>query len=174
MSAAPAAAVQTVAHLHQPPQLHPAGRPLADDLARRRARPLADRITVVRAVEVPGPPNEQPTTGPTANDPDPRAIATIVAPAVVEVVLGSRPVSQLARWLTIGVLAQLRERARLTSPACDELPRLTPVVRRLIVCRLHNAVEVAAAVDDSHRTRAVALRLERQRGAWRVTALEVG
>jgi hypothetical protein len=42
------------------------------------------------------------------------------------------------------------------------------------VCTLDRAVEVAAVVDDSHRTRAVALRLEPHRDHWWVTALEIG
>jgi len=100
-------------------------------------------------------------------------IAQVLCGALVEVCLGARAAGQLARWLAPGVLAQLRERAHLSSVAAPRAHR-SPVVRRLVMCPLDQAIEVAAAVDDSRRTRAVALRLEPHRDAWRVTALELG
>jgi len=99
-------------------------------------------------------------------------VAQTLCGPLVEVVVGTRAPSQVARWVTPHVLAVLRQRARLT----PEPPAGTygvPVVRRIVTCRLGAAVEVAAAVDDSHRTRAVAMRLEPHRGVWRVTALEL-
>lgn len=69
------------------------------------------------------------------------------------------------------VLARLRQRARLS--AATPAVYGVPVVRRLVTCDLGPAVEVAAAVDDSRRTRALAMRLEPHHGLWRVTALEM-
>jgi hypothetical protein len=57
------------------------------------------------------------------------------------------------------------------------VPSLTraPAVRGVRACVLHeHLVEATAVVDDGRRVRAIALRLETHRGAWRATALEVG
>ena len=62
-------------------------------------------------------------------------------------------------------------------PCEGGVPPLTraPAVRGVRVCTLHeHLVEATAVVDDGLRTRAVALRLETHRGAWRATALELG
>jgi hypothetical protein len=104
---------------------------------------------------------------------DPGLLARSLAAAVVEVIRGVRPVGQLARWLALGVLTELRERVALASAAPQVAVR-PAVVRRLIACRVPSAVEVSAAVDDGVRVRAVAFRLEAHRGGWRVTALEIG
>lgn len=105
---------------------------------------------------------------------DPSLLARRLAGASVEVVLGRRPAAQLARWLTPGVLDALRSRAALTRDAMPPLTR-APAVRGVRVCALHeHLVEATAVVDDGRRTRAVALRLETHRGAWRATALELG
>ncbi|WP_448631689.1 Rv3235 family protein [Cellulomonas soli] len=50
-----------------------------------------------------------------------------------------------------------------------------PLVRRVRVCAVDpHAAEATVIAHDGQRVRAVALRLETHRGAWRVTALEVG
>ena len=50
-----------------------------------------------------------------------------------------------------------------------------PVIRRTRACRVDSHVlEASMVADDGVRVRAVALRLEGHRGAWRVTALEIG
>ncbi len=105
---------------------------------------------------------------------DPCLLARRLAGASVEVILGRRPAAQLARWLAPGVLDALRTRAIVTRDAVPP-PTRGPAVRGVRVCALHaHLVEATAVVDDGRRTRAVALRLEPHRGAWRATALEVG
>jgi len=105
---------------------------------------------------------------------DPSLLARRLAGASVEVVLGRRPAAQLARWLAPGVLDALRTRAVVTRGAVPP-PTRAPAVRGVRVCALHeHLVEASAVVDDGRRTRAVALRLETHRGAWRATALELG
>ncbi len=48
-------------------------------------------------------------------------------------------------------------------------------VRSARLCRVSDsAFEAALVVLDRTRARAVALRIERQRGDWKVTALEIG
>jgi len=128
---------------------------------------LAERVVIGRTI--PPPRADEPSTAPQA---DATQVAQTLCGPLVEVVVGTRSASQVARWVTPHVLARLRQRARLT-PAPPQGAYRVPVVRRLVTCRLGAAVEVAAAVDDSRRTRAVAMRLEPHHGVWRVTALEL-
>ena len=74
-----------------------------------------------------------------------------------------------------GVSLQVRAglTRRVLGTAADG--RRPPAIRRARVCRLGTHVlEAAVIADDGARVRAVALRLEGHRGAWRVTALEIG
>ncbi|MDM7831720.1 Rv3235 family protein [Cellulomonas edaphi] len=108
---------------------------------------------------------------------DPAQVGRTVAHAVVEVLLGRRPVAQLARWVTPGVYATVQGRAALTARVLG--PRHVAgrgaTVRRTRVCVVdEHACEVSVVVDDGSRVRAVALRLETHRGTWRTTSLEVG
>ncbi len=117
------------------------------------------------------------TAPPCADDPpappavDATQVAQTLCGPLVEVCVGARSPSQVARWVAPRVLAHLRQRARLS--AATTAVYGVPVVRRLVTCDVGPAVEVAAAVDDSRRTRAVAMRLEPHHGLWRVTALEL-
>ncbi|ROS31176.1 Rv3235 family protein [Cellulomonas sp. PhB150] len=107
---------------------------------------------------------------------DPAHVARAIAHAVVEVLLGRRPVTQLARWMTPGVYETLQGRAALTARVLG--PRNSgrgAAVRRVRVCAVEPHVcEAGVVVDDGVRVRAVALRLETHRGTWRTTSLEVG
>ncbi|MCG2622730.1 Rv3235 family protein [Arthrobacter sp. I2-34] len=109
--------------------------------------------------------------------------ARSVAQACMEVIGGSRPVQQLARWLDPDCYDKLVHRAALAQErgarrasgrsALQALP--SAVVRSARVCRIGTDVyEAALVVVEPHRARAVALRLERRRGLWKVTALEIG
>ncbi len=113
-----------------------------------------------------------------------REICTIcrsTVQAAVEVLAGTRPVQQLARRLDQRCLASLQHRAALTrrvasgnSPTAGRLHR-NPSVRSVRACRISEDVyEASAVVVDELRVRAVALRLERSKLVWRVTALEIG
>ena len=109
--------------------------------------------------------------------PEPAAACTALVRAVVEVLGGSRPSSQLARWLTSDVYAALQRRAglaaRLRRGAAPAVHHA--VVRRVRVCEPRDGVvEACAVVIDGGRVRAVALRLEGLDGRWRATAVEVG
>lgn len=153
-----------------------AGRPTigrAAGAAHRPAPTLHERIEVLRAVDTVLRPDEDGTPEvPTQNA---ARLALSLAAAFVEVVRGTRPASQLARWLAPGVLAGLRERTALTACTDQRVALVRPsAVRRLIANPSGSAVEVSAAVDDGVRVRAVAFRLEAHRGLWRVTALEIG
>ena len=90
--------------------------------------------------------------------------------AVVEVVGGDRPVTQLLRWTSPEVYADLQRRALLVARAGDHEPgqrRVQPV--RPQVASAHTSFVTARAAEASvrirygGRSRAVALRLERRR-----------
>jgi len=120
----------------------------------------------------------------------------MVAIAAVEVLAGSRPLAQLARWLTPDVYDTLARRAALTAPGSRVLdaaaggrdarvegadaPALPGVVRRPSVRRVRahrvdaHTVEASVVVTHGDRVRAVALRLTRATGRWRAAALVVG
>jgi hypothetical protein len=90
--------------------------------------------------------------------------------AVVEVLAGDRPLSQLVRWTTSGVFDDLAGRidASPTEPARG-------VVRSLHVSEPADGVaEIAASVRRGQRCTALAIRLEGLDGRWQCTALEVG
>ncbi|MCU1532151.1 MAG: hypothetical protein JWO49_1722 [Arthrobacter sp.] len=109
------------------------------------------------------------------------AICRSTVQAAIEVLSGTRPAQQLARRLDQHCLAALQHRAALTrrvacgsSPTAGRLHR-NPSVRSVRACRVSEDVyEASAVVVDDLRVRAVALRLERNKLAWRITALEIG
>jgi Family of unknown function (DUF6459) len=97
--------------------------------------------------------------------------------AATEVASGLRSSSQLIRWTTPEIHAGIHRRHALASRVRGAgLYRAgKPVVRSLRMQVVRRGVyEVAAVVADLDRFRAVALRVERFDGRWRVTALEVG
>lgn len=159
-------------------RLVPVGEPARTSSAEPLVVPptLDDRVAALRArdrsaVDV------EPDEPRREADGDVRALAAAIAQASVEAVTGRRPVAQLARWLAPGVFQALRARAGLTARS----PRTAPVraARGAVVRRvLGNALgphtyEACAVVDDGTRVRAVGLRLESHRGAWRVTELDL-
>jgi len=101
------------------------------------------------------------------------------AQAAVEIVGGDRPASQLLRWTTSEVYADLHRRALLVARAAGQRPgtgRLTPV--RPHVLSVHTTYVTALAAETSihvrygERSRAVAARFEQRRGRWLCTALD--
>jgi len=110
--------------------------------------------------------------------------ARSVGQAAMEVIGGSRPVQQLARWLDPECYDKLVHRADLVQakqerrrPSQTPEPRLhrSAVVRSSRVCRVaDDAYEASLVIVEAARVRAVALRLEFRRGLWKVAALEIG
>lgn len=135
---------------------------------------LAERLRVLKADDRSLEPDEADEPRGQAPAEDPTLVVRRLAGASVEVIVGRRPAAQLARWLAPGVLDALRARAAVTRGAMPAATRAA-TVRGVRVCALHeHLVEATAVVDDGRRVRAIALRLETHRGAWRATALEVG
>jgi len=99
--------------------------------------------------------------------------------ATVEIVGGDRPASQLLRWTTGAVYADLHRRAVLVGRAGGHEPgvrRVQPV--RPHVVSVHTSfvsplvVETSARVRYGVRSRALALRFERRGDRWVCTAME--
>ncbi|MET1021989.1 MAG: Rv3235 family protein [Arthrobacter sp.] len=116
-----------------------------------------------------------------AEDREVCAISRGTVQAAIEVLAGTRPAQQLARRLDERCLAALQHRAALTRRVpCGAAPtagrlHANPSVRSVRACRVSADVyEASAVVVEELRVRAVALRLERSRHAWRVTVLEIG
>ena len=92
------------------------------------------------------------------------AFAHRFASAVVEVVGGDRGPSQLLRWTSESVYAELQRR-------CALLARTTPGDRR--VRRLRSQIR-SVHVRHGERSRAIAARIELIEGRWCCTVLEFG
>lgn len=154
------------------PAQPPARRLTAAGPAVARPPTLDERVRVVRGVDrsLVLEATDEDRGSPPATDP--ALVVRRLATASVEVVLGSRPVAQLTRWVAPGMLDALR--ARAVTPA-QARPSRAPTCRGVHVCLVEEHVaEATAVVDDGRRVRAVAVRLETHRGSWRATALEVG
>jgi len=114
--------------------------------------------------------------------PDPRPVAGELAQAVVEVLAGDRPLTQLLTRFDDHTYAQLAARAPdpATHPTLGPAragihPWQRPKIRTVHVSRPAAGVaEVTARVQTNGRSRAVALRLEEWQGRWRCSALDVG
>lgn len=110
--------------------------------------------------------------------PDVEPWARRFSQAVVEAVGGVRPVTQLVRWTSRRVYADLERRVRLVAEArgagrATSLVR--PQVRSVHVSHpTYGVAEIAVHVGHGHRSRAMAARLEFRRGVWCCTALEIG
>lgn len=99
--------------------------------------------------------------------------------AAVEIAGGSRPASQLLRWTTRDVHADLDRRAQLVARAAGRRTgeqgraAVAPTLMSLHPHTVRTGVlEVAARVRYGQRCRAVAARFELRRDRWVCTALE--
>jgi uncharacterized protein DUF6459 len=100
------------------------------------------------------------------------------AQAVVEVTAGDRPLTQLLRWTSARVYQDLARRVQVMART-----RNAPVRRRTIRAQVRSVhvfqpstatAEVSVHVRYGQRSRAIAARLERRRGAWTCTVLQLG
>ena len=100
------------------------------------------------------------------------------AQAAVEIVGGDRPVTQLLRWSSRDVYADLARRAHLVALTHgtgrgDARPPVRPQVLGVRTCVVaHDAAEVSAHVRYGCRSRAVALRFEYRGDRWICVALD--
>lgn len=118
--------------------------------------------------------------GGTALDPaeEVRIWAHRFAQAVVEVTGGDRPLTQLLRWTSTSVYQDLARRVQImvhTRNAPVRRRTIRPQVRSVHVFQPSpRSAEVSVHVRYGQRSRAVAARLERRRGAWTCTDLQLG
>lgn len=127
-------------------------------------------------VEAPAHDDDGPSTVRSVPAEDPAAWCGSLVRAAVEVLGGSRPVAQLARWLSADLYESLARRAGL-AVRIKGRPTVVrqAVVRKVRVCQLSPVLaEAAVVVHDGARVRAAAIRIEAHRGRWRATALEIG
>jgi len=109
-----------------------------------------------------------------------RAWSARFAQAVVEVTGGDRPLTQLLRWTSARVYAELERRTRIMAQHRPVGPRtrvIRPQFRSVHLCRpTSTSAEVSVHVRYGPRSRAVAARFEQRvdrRGQhWCCTALE--
>jgi hypothetical protein len=107
--------------------------------------------------------------------PDPRPWTRRLAQAVVEILAGSRPAAQLARYATLDVLDALELSTGRLARHPDGTVALRPVVASVRVSEPADGVaEACAVVDTGPRRRALALRLEGLDGRWQCTELQFG
>lgn len=102
--------------------------------------------------------------------PAPQGRAVVLVRAILEAIAGDRPVTQLTRWVSDDVYADIE------STVCPGTPRSwAATVRRVIVTEPADGVaEVVAVIQRGLRSTALALRLEGLDGRWVVTALHLG
>ena len=100
------------------------------------------------------------------------------ARAVVEVIGGDRGPSQLLRWTSEQVYAELQHRTALlsaTTPGDRRVRRLRSQVRSVhLFCPSPRAAEISVHVRHGERSRAIAARIELVDGRWCCTALQFG
>lgn len=118
------------------------------------------------------------TTDGCADDRAVQAWSAKFAQAVLEVLGGDRPLSQLLRWTDIRVYQDLTRRVQILSrraPATQRLRTIRPQVCSVRVFRPNLlAAEVSVHVRHGERSRALAARLELTGGRWQCTALQFG
>lgn len=116
--------------------------------------------------------DDEPTNPPDIEAlPDPRRWTAMIAQAVVEILAGRRPVTQVLRWVD----PEIYRRIQRSAPPRPGGRGGVPVrVRRVRVSTSpEGAVEAVAVVDDGTRCRAMTLRLEALERRWLCTALDI-
>lgn len=104
-----------------------------------------------------------------ASDKNPEPWSKLLACAIIDSVEGRRDVRTLSRWIARDLFPKL-------TSCCAELEERHPKPARAHSARSWQpspgVAEVAVTLWDRDRLRAVAMRLERPRNRWLVTALE--
>lgn len=145
---------------------------LALDLPGQRSAPAPGPPTLT---VLPGGRGRRLTSSP-AGVPDAHDWAARFVQAIVEVIGGDRPVSQLVRWTSEAVYMDMQRRVKiLGATTTASRGRVTrPQVRSVHICQPRDDVaEVAVHIRHGARSRAVAARLEVVQGRWLCTALQM-
>lgn len=146
----PAVTVPDAPPLHRAPDASSVRSPLTDALWTPRTTPAPEPMEL----------------------PDPGDLARAIVLTTVEVLAGTRPLSQLVRWLTPELYEHLADARAAQGPPTGTVRRAS--ARRATVCRLSDQVaEATVVVHDGRKVRAAAIRLEVHRRRWRATVLEI-
>ena len=111
-----------------------------------------------------------------AGVPDAHDWAARFVQAIVEVIGGDRPLSQLVRWTSEAVYVEMSRRVKIlgATTAASRGRASRPQVQSVHICQPRDEVaEVAAHIRHGVRSRAVAARLEVVQGRWLCTALQL-
>lgn len=110
--------------------------------------------------------------------PDPEQWAAHIAQALVEVMHGARPPSQVMRWTAPEIYAVVARRgsraARRAGTGGRGASRRTRVTRVRICEPAADVAEASVVLIDGDRVRALAARLVGRDGRWIVEALQIG
>lgn len=115
------------------------------------------------------------------------AMASSLSIAVLEALIGRRPLKQIERWFSKDCFDKVRRRASITrdaiacqyaNPAASYSPyakdvKLPKVKRTRAQKVAEGKYEVCVLVTDGQRTRAIALRVEKSFKTWHITDLEI-
>lgn len=159
-----------------------APRPILHSLkASQRGKVNAEVLPLARPVPEPSAEPEVPL--------ELEALARKVARGSLEVLGGTRPLQQMARLLDgrsyerlqlrsnlVRSIEGARAESRRASVAAQSL-RLhrNVLIRAVRICAITPSIfEASVVAAEQKRARAIALRIERWRGQWRVTELEIG
>ncbi|MBA3619880.1 MAG: hypothetical protein H0W56_09885 [Acidothermales bacterium] len=142
------------------------------------------RLVPVERTDEDGDEREDPLVAP---QPTPRRLlpapgrwSARLAQAMLEVLAGERPPTQLLRWTSEPVYADIDSRARRLVRPCPGTAQALAVRDRAVVRSVHvsepadGVAEVCALVQRGARATALALRLEGVDGRWLCTALVLG
>lgn len=97
-----------------------------------------------------------------------------IATAINEVILGTRPIEQLSKYLDEHVFESLRRRSAARAQARlrerkQSLISPTDVLRVRYQSPAENVIESVVLLSDRKRAKAITIRLEGQNGSWRAT-----
>ncbi|MCL1900676.1 MAG: Rv3235 family protein [Promicromonosporaceae bacterium] len=109
--------------------------------------------------------------------PDPTRLCCSLVKAALEVITGTRQLSQLNAWLLPAALQQVAARAEHARLEGRDLLRQAPGpvrVRRVRCEPEARHAEATVIIEQGERLRAVAVRLVAVRDQWRVGVLQIG
>lgn len=115
------------------------------------------------------------------------AMASSLSVAVIEALIGRRPLKQIERWFSKSCYETVRRRASVTrdaiacqyaNPAASYSPysktiKLPKVKRARAQKVAEGKYEVCVLITDGSRTRAMALRIEKYYKNWHITEIEI-
>lgn len=174
------------------PRSTPPAVPLPTHVDHRRAERRAPYVQDALAMDLASASDDQlfgPQPTPVHRLPDPRQWAAHIAQALVEVMHGARPATQVLRWTSAEVYAAVSRRGALAArrearmrgderralaDAGHRTTRRTQVVRVVVCEPREDVAEASVVIVDGGRVRALAVRLVGQDGRWIVDALQVG